>query len=249
MAAGVALVDISATPFLAAAEGVSQLLLLVRLRTVEHLDGENARRLSEFVEQTPDAVAITDSSGRLQSVNPAFLALCAPGTTEHMLRGRGLAEALGDPDRRLAVLVAQVRRNGIAAQVRAPIGVARRGWPQGGTQEVEVSAALLAEGDQECIGFILRRQLPWADAPLQSVDDLVMAVEGLVAQLGRVSLPELMAEASHLAEQHLISAALARAHGHLGTAAGALGVTADSLSQRLRRHGLAADGDAPPLLN
>lgn len=243
------LVDVSATPFRATSDGASQLLLLVRVRSTERRGSDAARRLADFVEHTPDAVVITDSNGRLQIANPAFLALCPPSVDEAHLKGRTLVDLLGDPGHRLAALVAEVRRNGIATQVRAPIGAPGGHWAGRAAPEVEVSAALLAEGDQECIGFILRRQAPQQDQPLQPVDGLALAIENLAAQLGRVSLPELMQEATHLAERHLIRSALERARGHAETAADWLGITPESLALRLVRHGLVADGGAPPLLN
>lgn len=257
---GLTLVEVSATPFRASAttttttsaEAGGQLLLLVRLRGAERHGGDATRQLAEFVESTPDAVVITDSSGRVQTANPAFLALCQPGLHESQVRGRSLADLLGDPNRQLASLMAEVRHNGISAQVRATIGVPRAAWLGSQGQEVDISAALLAEGDQECIGFILRRhaQRPErAERLLQPVDGLAVAIETLAAQLGRVSLPELVQEATHLAEHHLIRSALERANGHLPTAADWLGITPESLSLRLARHGLVADGGAPPLLN
>lgn len=253
---GLTLVEVSATPFRASSgastDAGGQLLLLVRVRGAERRDGDGAHRLAEFVESTPDAVVITDSGGRVQTANPAFLALCQPGLHESQVRGRSLADLLGDPNHQLASLMAEVRHNGMAAQVRATIGAPRAAWlgPQG--QEIEVSAALLAEGDQECIGFILRRHAQRTERSerlLQPVDGLAAAVETLAAQLGRVSLPELVQEATHLAEHHLIRSALERANGHLQTAADWLGITPESLSLRLARHGLAAGGSAPPLLN
>jgi transcriptional regulator PpsR len=246
---GAALVDVSATPFRATADGASQLLLLVRLRCTERRGSDSARRLADFVEHTPDAVVITDSSGRLQIANPAFLALCPPGVHETQFQGRTLADLLGDPGHRLAALVADVRRNGIATQVRAPIGALRGVRSAAQALEVEVSAALLAEGDQECIGFILRRHLPQQTPALQPVDGLAAAIESLEDQLGRVSLPELMQEATHLAERHLICTALERSRGHAATAADWLGITPESLALRLARHGLLAAGGAPALLN
>ena len=113
---GAALVDVSATPFRATSDGTSQLLLLVRLRSTERRSSDAARRLADFVEQTPDAVVITDSNGRLQIANPAFLALCPPGVQESQLKGQTLADLLGDPGHRLAALVADVRRKAIPAQ-------------------------------------------------------------------------------------------------------------------------------------
>lgn len=249
--AAVALVDVSATPFRAASGTGSQLLLLVRVRSAERRGSDVVRRLAEFVENTPDAVVITDSSGRVQTANPAFLALCQAGLQEAQARSRNLGDLLGDPGRQLAALISDVRRHGIAAQVRVSIGAPQAAWLAPRAQEVEVSAALLAEGDQECIGFILRRHAARAEPerPLQPVDGLAAAIETLAAQLGRVSLPELMQEATHLAEHHLIRNALERAGGQLQTAADWLGITPDSLALRLARHGLVADAGAPPLLN
>lgn len=243
-----ALVDVSATPFRAVADGVGHLLLLVRVRGTERRGSDAARRLADFVEQTPDAVVITDSAGRVQTANPAFLSMCLPGLSDSQVQGRSLGELLGDPARRLSALLGEVRRHGIAAQVRATIG-AQLGWAGRPAADVEISGALLAEGDQECIGFILRRQHGRHERPLQPVDGLAAAIENLAAQLGRVSLPELMQEATHLAEHHLIRSALERAGGHLVTAADWLGITPESLSLRLSRHGLEADGGPPPLLN
>jgi DNA-binding NtrC family response regulator len=64
----------------------------------------------------------------------------------------------------------------------------------------------------------------------------------LAAQLGRVSLPELMQEAADLAECHLIRNALQKSRGHVGSAADWLGITAESLALRMQRHGLGGRG-------
>jgi transcriptional regulator PpsR len=239
------LIDISATPFRATIEGVSTLLLLVRARVVDAHTPDTAR-LAELVEHTPDAVVITDSSGRVQMANPAFLMMCIQASTEQQVRGHMLGDLLGDPARRLAPLLAEVRRQGIASQIRMPLGTATH------PLEAEISATLLDEGDQVCFGFTLRR----AENPagLRPVDDLVQAIELLTARLGRVCLPELMQEAGFAAERHLMRAALARAQGDAATAAEWLGISPESLSLRVHRHNLSdlmrPSGEAPhPLLN
>jgi PAS domain S-box-containing protein len=241
----VALVDISATPFRAAVTpGADQLLLLVRARSVAPGLQDTQRRLENFVEHTPDAVVITDGSGRVQMANPAFLALCVSGMSSAQLHGRSLSDLLGDPGQRLPSLISEVRRNGIASQVRTLI--CKDG---ASTHEVEVSAALLAEGDHECIGLILRSRLPQDTGAFQHVDTLSEAIENLDAQLGRVSLPELMQEATHLAERHLIRCALQRSGGNHATAGSWLGISPESLTLRLQRNGLQATGDSSQLLN
>jgi transcriptional regulator PpsR len=224
-------IDISATPFRATVDGASVLLLLVRARAAE-TQAPDANRLADLVERTPDAVVITDSVGRIQMANPAFVLLCPQITTEQQLRGRGLPEVLGDPSHRLATLVSEVRQQGIASQVRLPIG------PTTTPVDVEISATLLDEGDQVCLGFTFRRHELSGPHGLRHVDELVQAVEQLAGQLGRVSLPELMQEVTYAAELHLIRLALARTQGHAEATADWLGITPDSLALRARRHGL-----------
>lgn len=242
--ASAALVDVSATPFRSRSDASSPPLLLMRMRRAEARGGDSARRLAEFVERTPDALAITDSHGRLQAANPSFHALCAGDGRSAI--GRTLVELLGDPAGRLGGLITAVRHLGLANEARVPTGSHEDPLR---LQQVEVSASLLAEGDQECIGFTLRRPPVPQGGVMEPAQGLGEAIEALTARLGHTPLPELMQEASRVAERHLILAALAHAKGHAPTAAGWLGITPDSLSLRLMRHGLMADGDAPSLLN
>jgi PAS domain S-box-containing protein len=224
-------ISLSATPFRAAVHGKDSLLLLVRARSAESRTVESGP-LADFVEHTPDAVVISDSAGHVQMVNPAFLQLCGAAANEHKLRGRLLAEVLGDPARRLAALIADVRRQGIASQVRVPVG------SFSAPIELEISAALLDEGDQVTIGFILRRHEAAVDAALRPAADLAVSIDSLCSQLGRVTLPEMMQEVTHLAERHLVHTAMLRARGHVGVAAEWLGLTPESLALRIQRHGL-----------
>ena len=144
-----ATIDISATPF----RGQSSLLLLVRARAVEErVAGENVGdKLGDFVERMPDAVLITDSSGRVLMANPAFLVL-AGLAVESQIVGLALGDWEGDPQRRLQAGLVEARRHGIARSAEAML---RRGG--GDAVGVEVSAVLLDEGEQECIGFTLRQ--------------------------------------------------------------------------------------------
>ncbi|MEY8878814.1 MAG: hypothetical protein AB9M60_20065 [Leptothrix sp. (in: b-proteobacteria)] len=73
--------------------------------------------------------------------------------------------------------------------------------------------------------------------PVQ-VGALTTAISSLASQVGLVSLPELVREASDLAERHLIELALQRATGLLPKAAGLLGIRADELIERMRAHAM-----------
>jgi len=243
LAGSAAAVDVSAAPF----RSDNALLLLVRARAVElhPASPDTHQRLADFVERTPDAVVITDSSGRVSMANPAFMALCRQAS-ESQVVGRSLGDWLVGAGRDLAAVLSEVRRLGIAPQWSASFQDGA-----GAAIDVELSAALLTEGDQECLGFTIRR----TDARVAGLslgDELAAALEHVASQVGRVDLHELMREAAHLTERHLIKTALERSAGNRTAAAELLGVSADSLGIRLARLGLGfgelPGSDIPPAL-
>ncbi len=239
-------VDVSATPFRAD----DAMMLLVRVRVADRpgLTSAIDQRLVDFVEHTPDAVVITDSHGRVLMANPAFSQLCDdPDRRGEPLGrqpyGRTIDELLGDPKRQLPQILTEVRRHGIAELRQVEIG-----HVAGLSIQVEVSAALLAEGDQECIGLMVRR-VDQRLAHLQpQLGQIASAVGRLAAQVGIVPLPELLQETTDLAERHLIDAAIARAGGNRLQAASLLGVSVEYLWLRMRHHGMAPDTAYPSSL-
>lgn len=234
-------IDISAAPFRAE----SALLLLVRARAVEAAadSSQATRQLADFVERTPDAVVITDASGRVIVANPALFELFQLGG-EVPMQGRALGEWVGDAGRSMQAILTLVRCHGIASQV----GTAVRG-SRGREVEVELSAALLDEGEQERIGFTIRQLDGRSASGLLQAGEVASAIEAL-ARDGRLALPDLVQAAAQLTERHLIKSALARSRGDRAAAATLLGIDAESLEPLLRRHGM-PDGDdgSPPALN
>jgi transcriptional regulator PpsR len=222
-------VELSATPFrsLAARNGDS-MRLLVRARVAD--------APAETLEPSTDAVAITDSSGCILMANPALRALCRD-IGEAQPGGRVLTDALGDPQRSVAAVLHEVRRGGLVTKARATLG----GAPAARV-EVEISAALLTDDDQECIGFTLRRVEPSAAAP-DPAKDLSAAIEHLVGRVGDWPLPDLLREAADLAERHVIRSALQRAGADPAAAAVLLGLSVDDLGQRLLRLGMQPVGN------
>lgn len=172
-----------------------------------------------------DAVVVTDSSGRVQLANPAFLALLRLGH-EDQARGRPLVEWLGTSDRPLAELISEVRRQGVVRRFGA---IAK---PADATAEsIEVSAALLTEGDQECIGFTIRRAIvpPAPAAALPA--GLREGLEVLAGRLGELPLAQLLHDATLLAERHFIRLGLERSGGNTEAAALLLGVRRERVAQ------------------
>jgi len=233
-------IDLSATPFRAE----DQLCLLLRARRAL-ASATDPQAVLDFVSQTPDAVVVTDSAGRVLWTNAAFVELCeAP--SEARLRGRQLADALGGDAIQWATLLARVRTRGIVGQ--ATVALRTPGSP---ALMAGVSAALLAEGDQEHIGFTIRPAT--IAAPVGTVSELALDVTQLVERLGQLSLPELLSEASRMAELHFIQAALRSSGGQLEAAAGTLGMKVPVLLQRMNELGLSlhaptgTSGGAPSL--
>lgn len=229
--------SVSATPF--QSDGVPQVLL--RIRAADSADGSEGGlgRLIELVERTPDAIVVTDAGGHIRTVNPAFLALCnLPPDVD--LAGRALGEWIGQAPREAHELIESVRKHGITA----PLLTRLRGLDR--AIEVELTAVLLPEGDQDSIGFTLRRRVPRSVEEEALFDDLARAVERLSTRLGSLRLPSLMREGTDLIERHLLQTALARSADDAG-AAELLGISADSLILRLRRHGLRPGGSLPAI--
>jgi transcriptional regulator PpsR len=221
--------DVSATPFVAHAPAGAQRCVLLRVRRAEP-SAQDAPAVVDFIGLTPDAVVVTDGGGRLLWANPAFLELCQ-ANDDRRLKGRHVAELLGDPQRQWAPLLARVRARGIVGRAALSLGL-----PGAAPLAAEVSGALLAEGDQEHIGFTLRL-LPGTPGE-RAAQELALDVSALTTQIGHAPLAELLAEASRRIETHFIQAALRAAGGHLDIAAAALRLSAPALLARMGRLGV-----------
>lgn len=216
-------IELSATPFRASGRtsqsGEAGMRLLVRAR----------RTMVDGTAADGEAVVVTDSSGRVLMANAAFHVLCRGQPGEMQVQGAALTDLLGDPQRNLAALLAEVRKAGLAFASAALLG--------GGnaeTFEVEAAAALMTDGDQECIGLTLRRHTGAGSAALPA------ALRSLVERVGSLPLTELLQQAVELTERHAIEAALRRAADDVRGAAKLLGLDDADLAQRLVRLGLSA---------
>ena len=170
--------------------------------------------------------------------NAAFLELAQLGS-EEQARGELLGEWIGRPGADLPVFLTMLKRNG--AVRLAPTSL--RG-EHGATAEVEVSAAGVLDGDDPCVGFVIRdvgRRL--AHGP-QGARDLTRAVEQLTSLVGRVSLRDLVRDTIDLMERHFIEASLELTQGNRTSAAEVLGVSRQSLYVKMRRHKLIDSADA-----
>ncbi|MES2974259.1 MAG: transcriptional regulator PpsR [Pseudomonadota bacterium] len=213
--------SVAATPF----RTEEAMRLLVRVRTMD-MPGTAAdlnATLARLVDSASDGVVVTDSSGRILLANPAFLKLVQMNT-EVAVKGRPLMDWIGVSDEQFAGLLAQVRSQGITRRVAS-----RLLSSDARVSQVELSAALLTEGDQECIGFTIHSVEAAAAGQEHGADDLQAAVNRLAARVGDAPLPELLRQAAALLERHFIGIAMARTEGDAGAAAGLLGVSRERL--------------------
>jgi transcriptional regulator PpsR len=231
--------DLAATPFRV---GERQQLLLRARRHDE--DGVAPDLLRSLVESTPDALAITDAAGHVVLANPAFVSL-VQGGSESRIKGRLLTDVVDDRDGRWRDLIARTRLHGLCP--RCPLVVT----PGGLSLAVEVSSTLLAEGDQERLGFTLRTAEPAAAPADTGALDSWPGLWALRAQVGLVPLATLVRDASDAAERQFIHTALRLAGGQLQAAARMLHMEPQALSARLRSlqigsQGLDDDVGTPP---
>lgn len=239
LARGGRLVSVSAAPF----RSDGDLHLLVRARAAEAVGPSppNATPLADLVARIPDGVVITDAAGRIRMANPAFAALCGMADEEQAL-GSPLARWLGQAEGDLMAILAGVRGQGIAPRTRTVLRPV--GQPP---LDVEISAALLEDAEQENVGITIRRVAEPSPAVAPLLDELSRAVEQLSLQIGEEPLPTLLRQVTELAERHFIAASVVRAGGDLDEASTLLGVSRRSLELRLHRHGfLSDDRDDPP---
>lgn len=225
------MVNISATPL----RSPETMLLMVRAHAVDSQEtAPDHVRLANLVERLPDAVVIADSSGHVRMANPAFISLAAE-RDEASLLGRSLADWV-TPVKGFSALLSAARQGGIVPSFSATTSSGAA---------VECAAVLLPDGDQECIGFTLRR----CEESAAAGNALAAMVEVLSVQMGTRDLPNLLREVAEHAERHFVRTALDRSGGRTSEAARLLGITEVALQADLQRLNIGPSRqpeDAPP---
>ena len=225
----------------------SATLLLVRFSAADLAPNTSGTaspslRVIDLLERSPDGFVVTDLEGYVLTANRSFLDI-AGLASEEQVRGTLLSTYVGRPGADFPVFTSILKKNGV---VRLMATTAR--GLHGQQSEVEVSAVWAPQGEEPCIGFTIRDIGRRLAASPQGARDLTRAVEELTTLVGRVSLRDLVRDTVDLVERHFIEAALELTQDNRTSAAEVLGVSRQSLYVKLRRHRLAAagDADAPP---
>jgi transcriptional regulator PpsR len=214
-------------------------LLLLRLDPQKAEAGEapalsDARsKILKLVDRVPDGFVVTDHDGLIIAGNEAFLEM-AQLRNEGQAQGQSLERWLGRPGVDVAVLLNNLRQHGV---VRLFSTVLRDEF--GAESEVEISAGAVLNGGEPCYGFAIRatsRRV--AAAPAAAPRAFPKSLEQIIELIGRVSLKDLVREATDVIERLSIEAALTMTGDNRASAAEVLGVSRQSLYVKMRRHGL-----------
>ncbi len=189
-------------------------------------------KLLKLVENAPDGFVVTDAEGRILSANAAFLDMAQLATDQQAIREK-LDRWLGRPGVDLGVLIANLRQHGLvrlfASTMMGDLGSA---------VDVEISAASVMNSERPCFGFAIRNIGRRLKSDLRTGPHLPRSVAQLTELVGRVSLKELVREATDVIERLSIEAALQMTDNNRAAASDLLGVSRQSLYVKLRRYGL-----------
>ena len=196
--------------------------------------------LFDVVERLPDGFVVTDLNLKILTANAAFLELAQVASLEQA-RGEHLGRWLGRQGVDVNVMMTNLREYGavknFASVMRGEFGT---------TEDVELSAVAVMNGEQPCVGFTIRNVGMRPESKLNGQRALPRSVEQLTGLVGRVSLKDLVRESTDMIERLCIEAALELTGDNRASAAEILGLSRQGLYSKLRRYGLGdleQDGD------
>jgi transcriptional regulator PpsR len=190
--------------------------------------------LLEVLEKSPDGLVVTGADGNILAANRAFLDLAQLATAEQV-RGEPLDRWLGRPGVDMRVLIGNLRQHGMVRLFATTL----RG-EYGSSCDVEVSAVLVANHEESCLGFTVRNVGQRSGVDLKATRELPRSAKELTELIGRVSLKELVRETTDVIERLCIEAALRLTGDNRASAAEMLGLSRQSLYAKLRRYGMGA---------
>lgn len=184
-----------------------------------------------------DAVAITDSTGRLQFADAGFVGLFGAADDANLI-GRSMFALMPESAESLRQVLVDAKQRGLGSCDRVVVRAANDR-----EAVVDASAVLIDDGDQQRVGFAFLRL---AGLGPEQVRTPAMRLADEIAQLGgageRFGLPELTERVAAIAERHYLTVALERSRGDLARAAADLRMTSEALESLLRARGIDLPG-------
>jgi transcriptional regulator with GAF, ATPase, and Fis domain len=152
------------------------------------------------------------------------------------VKGRALADVVGDRDGAWHEVIERTRLHGLCPRTALSVTHGQLGIA------VEVASTLLAEGEQERLGFTVRTVEPPRPAFGESAQGGWSELAALRAQVGLVPLATLVREGADSVERQLIRTALGLAGGQVDATARLLHLDARQLSRRMLELEMSSNG-------
>lgn len=193
--------------------------------------------IENLIEQGPDGFVVLDREGIVLRANQAFLALVQAGA-EGSVVGERFGRWLGRPGADLTVLLANVRRHGVVRLFSTTLQ-----GEFGADTEVEISAVGNTKADPRYIGVFIRDVAQRLPSPSNG-DRLGPVLRSLTEQIGKTTLRNLVKNTTGVVERHYIEAALRLTDGNRTAASELLGLSRQSLYEKLDRYSLSGESRA-----
>lgn len=194
--------------------------------------GESTGCIDSVMRHAPDAVVLTDTDGRIRSVNQTFLDM-AQLASEEQVAGRSIDHWLGRSAVDLNVLLTNLREHEsvrlFATKLRSEFGT---------TADVEISVGPYEDGDKVGFAFFIRDVGPRLTGESGNRPELPRSVAQITQQVGRVPLKDLVRQSTDLVEKLCIETALELTGDNRASAAELLGVSRQGLYAKLNRYHL-----------
>lgn len=211
-------------------------LYLVSLApTTDHLEApipERSANLLNVIESAPDGVVVTDMDGRIVAANESFLVLTQIANEERA-RGESLDRWLGRSTVDLNILLTNLKEHKVVRQFGSIMQT-----EFGASSEVEISATLIADDANPCLGFVVRPLESRSASLAPPNQGMFRPAEQLAELVGRVPLKELVQESTDIIERLCIETALELSGDNRAAAAEMLGLSRQSLYIKMRRYDL-----------
>ena len=189
-------------------------------------------RALKVMEHMPDGFVVTDPAWRILTANAAFLEMVQLAS-EAQAKGQSIERWVGRPGVDTQILAKALRDHGsinnYGSVLHSELGT---------TDEIEISAVSVENGEEPCVGFVIRNVGRRVGLDFRMNQELPQSVDQLTELVGRVPLKELVREATDIIERLCIEAALKLTGDNRASAAQMLGLSRQSLYAKLRRYGI-----------
>jgi len=214
-----------------------QKLVMIRVETTGASDAarnEEAAGLDALLRQAPEAILLTDETGKAIWANEAFLALSGTPMAVHLV-GLSLDALFQWHGTEQEIALQNARKVGSVPAFAATLRGAH-----GKLVDVEVSVVAL-RGSTDGFGFVLRQASAEPTLRDRTAGDLAQTALGLVELVGRVPLKDLVRDTTDVIERMCIEAALRLTGNNRAAAARALGLSRQAFYLKLDRFGIKGD--------